>query len=224
MVAYVSSFCSCYRIDINAGLDPSSFSIVISQFFIATLETYYTHTLYLDYINGPTEGVILSCLAFLVSGVCGPGVWDKKIAEIVPQLGSSSIFGRLAIIDIILAALLLFSLVFSIPASMLRIKRDAKKRERSFIPAVYHMLEFIIFFAVEWLWYLQPDSVISRSPVYFVLFMISFGFLFSKIAVRNYDLFLWQPGSNHSYPSSNLYSLILLGLNISGIFTYSLCH
>jgi len=40
-------------------------------FYAATWETFYTHTLYLGYINGPVDGTLSICLAFLLTGYFG---------------------------------------------------------------------------------------------------------------------------------------------------------
>lgn len=48
-----------------------TFTIAISTFFFATWETYHTHTLYLGYINGPTEGILITCTSLIISGYYG---------------------------------------------------------------------------------------------------------------------------------------------------------
>src|SRR5690349_13497030 len=40
-------------------------------FYLSTWEEYHTGVLYLGYINGPTEGIILACMAMLISGIKG---------------------------------------------------------------------------------------------------------------------------------------------------------
>jgi ethanolaminephosphotransferase len=45
--------------------------VTIVGFYFSTAEEYYTGVLYLGYVNGPTEGIIVTCLAFLWSGFKG---------------------------------------------------------------------------------------------------------------------------------------------------------
>lgn len=40
-------------------------------FYLSTIEEYHTGVLYLGYVNGPTEGLILSCIVFIISGIKG---------------------------------------------------------------------------------------------------------------------------------------------------------
>lgn len=45
--------------------------VTIVGFYLSTAEEYYTGVLYLGYVNGPTEGIILTCIAFIWSGFYG---------------------------------------------------------------------------------------------------------------------------------------------------------
>lgn len=47
------------------------FLVTVIGFYLSTVEEYYTGVLNLGIVNGPTEGIILSCLAFLWSGFFG---------------------------------------------------------------------------------------------------------------------------------------------------------
>jgi ethanolaminephosphotransferase len=42
-------------------------------FYLSTAEEYYTGVLYLGYVNGPTEGIIVTCVAFLWTWLYGKG-------------------------------------------------------------------------------------------------------------------------------------------------------
>ncbi len=58
--------------------------------FFSTWETYHTHTLYLGYFNGPTEGLLLACSLMVLSGLYGPQIWTYPVADLV---GHPEIFG-----------------------------------------------------------------------------------------------------------------------------------
>ncbi|KAJ8120812.1 hypothetical protein O1611_g10268 [Lasiodiplodia mahajangana] len=51
--------------------------------FFSTWETYHTHTLYLGYFNGPTEGILIACSVMAISGIYGPGIWTERIVDLV---------------------------------------------------------------------------------------------------------------------------------------------
>jgi phosphatidylglycerophosphate synthase len=47
------------------------YGIAMLGFYLSTVEEYHTGVLYLGYVNAPTEGVILSCIVFIISGIYG---------------------------------------------------------------------------------------------------------------------------------------------------------
>jgi ethanolaminephosphotransferase len=47
------------------------YGIAMLGFYLSTAEEYHTGVLYLGYVNAPTEGVILSCIIFVLSGIYG---------------------------------------------------------------------------------------------------------------------------------------------------------
>jgi ethanolaminephosphotransferase len=42
-----------------------------TPFYMSTWEEYHTGTLYLGYFNGPTEGIVLACVAMIISAIAG---------------------------------------------------------------------------------------------------------------------------------------------------------
>lgn len=47
------------------------FIVTVFGFYMSTAEEYYTKVLYLGVVNGPTEGILLTCFAFIWSGFNG---------------------------------------------------------------------------------------------------------------------------------------------------------
>lgn len=47
------------------------YGIAMFGFYLSTAEEYHTGTLYLGYVNAPTEGVLVSCFVFCLSGYYG---------------------------------------------------------------------------------------------------------------------------------------------------------
>lgn len=47
------------------------YGIAMLGFYLSTVEEYHTGILYLGYVNAPTEGVILTCIVFIISGIYG---------------------------------------------------------------------------------------------------------------------------------------------------------
>lgn len=65
------------------------FVIATTGFYLSTIEEYHTGTLYLGYINVPTEGLCLLCIMYCLSGVYGPVIWQTQLGDIVGGLPSA---------------------------------------------------------------------------------------------------------------------------------------
>lgn len=50
--------------------------VMVVGFYLSTAEEYFTGVLYLGIVNGPTEGIMLSCFAFIWSGIFGKSSCD----------------------------------------------------------------------------------------------------------------------------------------------------
>ncbi|KAJ1328550.1 hypothetical protein BSLG_010282 [Batrachochytrium salamandrivorans] len=89
--------------------------MITTAFFFSTWETYYTGTLYLGYINGPTEGLLLAVFSLVVSGIYGPKVWWIKIEDIlaVPFFPKSIV--QLRLIDISIGSMLFLLAATQVP-------------------------------------------------------------------------------------------------------------
>lgn len=62
------------------------FLVTVIGFYLSTAEEYYTGVLYLGIVNGPTEGILLSCLAFVWSGFFGEYI-DEKLVGLFSLMG-----------------------------------------------------------------------------------------------------------------------------------------
>ena len=49
----------------------ATYLFIIIPFFFSTWEEYHTGVLYLGYINGPTEGLLIACILQLTSAIAG---------------------------------------------------------------------------------------------------------------------------------------------------------
>lgn len=62
-----------------------TFSTCVAM-YLSTWETYHTHVLYLGYVNGPTEGIIIAVITMLISGFKGVAFWNTPINSFFPPL------------------------------------------------------------------------------------------------------------------------------------------
>jgi hypothetical protein len=65
--------------------------------FFSTWETYHTHTLYLGYFNGPTEGLLIASLIMAASGIWGAEMWKEPLAKL---FGNEAMLGKISFLDL----------------------------------------------------------------------------------------------------------------------------
>ncbi|CEQ43054.1 SPOSA6832_04957, partial [Sporobolomyces salmonicolor] len=76
--------------------------------YVSTWEEYHTGTLYLGYVNGPVEGVLIAVGILLVSAFKGPGWWALPVSEAlgnIPLVPESWQVLDLAMLSLIVAFL-----------------------------------------------------------------------------------------------------------------------
>lgn len=57
-------------------------------FYFSTIEEYHTGTLYLGYVNVPSEGVVMLCIMYIFSGIYGPQLWQTPLNAYFDSLPS----------------------------------------------------------------------------------------------------------------------------------------
>jgi ethanolaminephosphotransferase len=88
----------------------TTFSTCLAMYF-STWETYHTHVLYLGYMNGPTEGIVVAVLVMIITGIVGPEIWQQKVADVFPDLFITRLFGDYLLKEVWIMAIFL-SIVF----------------------------------------------------------------------------------------------------------------
>jgi ethanolaminephosphotransferase len=59
-----------------------SLVVTSANFYLSTWEEYHTGVLYLGYINGPDEGVLMLIGIYLISAFKGPQWWSQNIRSV----------------------------------------------------------------------------------------------------------------------------------------------
>jgi len=148
--------------------------------WLSTWEEYYTHTLYLGYMNAPTEGLLIAMSIHLVSAYFGGNVWKSDIAlpsdnPLVRLVGT-----EVAVADPYISFVAFATFIVHSPACFLHVKRAAGK---DVWHAYANNFPFILYnvMAVAWLW--GPSStLLSRG--YLFEFSILITCTFGKVGPR----------------------------------------
>ncbi|KAM0790904.1 hypothetical protein ACM66B_004211 [Microbotryomycetes sp. NB124-2] len=163
--------------------------------YLSTWEEYSTHTLFLGYINGPTEGILIAVLLFLVGAVnpLGPRLWQQPANDYLSFAPRSALLS-----DLVLFMAVALFLVAHMPFCLINVSKAIKSRARRALTsrdvsvalsdAYIQLFPIVLFVVLSSAWVLSPYSVIlgdQHLVEFAVLVCFLYGQLSSKIIVAH---------------------------------------
>ena len=153
--------------------------------YFSTWETYHTHTLWLGYFNGPTEGLLIAISIMVASGIYGPQIWSRPIIDLLPY---PQIFGNNSVKDLWIPILLLGFFVAHLPGCVYNVISTRKKQNLPLTPLFKEMLPIVVFTVCNFAWLLSPYSNLlteNRLVLYCTTISFAFGRLTTKIILAH---------------------------------------
>ena len=148
---------------------------VFAPFVLATWEEYYTGSLKLAEINGPTDGVFL-CIVFCIIAGYSPHFWTNTFAANFPLLAYTPI-GKLQTHWFVIGGGWL-----AVATTALGNMREVAKKQPLLSGPLLTLAPFAVLWATSLLWiHLSPSSVFARHPR---VFLLSSGFLFCNLVCK----------------------------------------
>jgi ethanolaminephosphotransferase len=148
--------------------------------FFSTWETYHTHTLYLGYINGPTEGLAIGSLMMAAAGYYGPQLYSLPLANC---FGHPELFGESSFLDIWVGLMLGGLLVGHLPACVYNVVKARQRQGLPVLPVFLEWTQILIFSASCIAWLGSPySSLLSDGRL--VLFAVTMSFVFGRMTTK----------------------------------------
>lgn len=173
----------CETAAIGLGSSPKGvFTALIPclPMFLSTWETYHTHTLYLGYFNGPTEGLIIACTFMIISGVYGPQVWHLPLADAV---GFSEYLGETSLIDVWIPVILSTFFVAHLPECTYNVYLARRQQNLPFLPTLLGWIPIVIFVGSSGFWLYSPYSTLVLDN-HLMLFCLTMSFVFGRMTTK----------------------------------------
>ena len=148
--------------------------------FFSTWETYHTHTLYLGYFNGPTEGLIIGIAIMVASGYYGPQIWTYKITEC---LNYPEIFWDYSLIDLWVFILLGSFLTAHLPACVYNVAKARRRQNLPVLPVFLEWAPILVFTTSTVGWLYSPYSTLLTHNR-LVLFCVTMSFVFGRMTTK----------------------------------------
>jgi ethanolaminephosphotransferase len=158
--------------------------LAIVAFYFSTWEEYYTGILYLGYINGPTEGLIIACATMILSGIYGPAIWSQPLMFYTPKY-FHSIVPNMPVVEFITVGMTFLLVFLHVPTSVLSVYKACKRKNISFASALFNLNPLLIYVVFSYLWLNAKSSVILHNHL--LLFILTIGIVFGRIATKVYQ-------------------------------------
>lgn len=151
--------------------------------FFSTWETYHTHTLYLGYFNGPTEGLIIACLLMIFSGYYGPEIWTLPVAKLI---GFSSVFGELSMLDLWVPVISASFFIAHLPACVVNVVRARRRQDLPVLPVFLEWAPIIVFSFAACGWLFSPHTTLVPTDAsnHLILFCVTMSFVFGRMTTK----------------------------------------
>ncbi|KAF2234441.1 Choline/ethanolaminephosphotransferase [Viridothelium virens] len=148
--------------------------------FFSTWETYHTHTLYLGYFNGPTEGLILACSIMIMSGIYGPQIWHSRIADV---LGYADFFGEYTIRDCWVPLLLFSFFAAHMPDCIYNVVTARRKSGLPIAPVFLEWTPMVIYTLGIGAWVYSPHSTLLQEN-HLMLVCLTLSLVFGRMTTK----------------------------------------
>ncbi|PVV04209.1 hypothetical protein BB560_001288 [Smittium megazygosporum] len=150
-------------------------------FYFSTWEEYHTGTLYLGYINGPTEFIVIAVICSFISGIYGPQVWHVKANSVFPFF--SLLFSPdISLIDGLLRIILFMSIFLSALVSVYHVRSACKQKNVPFAPTLLQIAPFGILAFSIYNWATYSQIILPENHL--VLFILTTAFAFGRITTK----------------------------------------
>ncbi|KAG2655547.1 hypothetical protein PVAP13_1KG016100 [Panicum virgatum] len=134
-------------------------------FYFATWEHFFTNTLILPIVNGPTEGLMLIYLCHFFTFFAGAEWWAHDFQKSMPLLGWVPLIPEIPVYDIVLCLMIAFAVIPTIGSNIHNVYKVVAARKGSMVRALAMIFPFGLLLAGVLVWsYLSPSDIMRNQP------------------------------------------------------------
>ena len=171
------------------GLGRSYFSLMLLlsstiNFYLSTWEEYHTHTLFLSAFSGPVEGILITCVVYLMSGLLGgPEACNRGILTVTGLERSGWVRERAAWanwpLNDVVVTLATLGIVYNIVASYSNVIKTCLRDRRSVVRPLFGLLPLVVQIGANVAWMEGNAQFIYRHGAAFTAFQLYWGICFA---------------------------------------------
>uniref|UniRef100_M4ECK9 Aminoalcoholphosphotransferase n=1 Tax=Brassica campestris TaxID=3711 RepID=M4ECK9_BRACM len=170
------------------GRDTFWFWVIAAvPFFGATWEHYFTNTLILPVVNGPTEGLALIYCGHFFTAIVGAEWWAQQFGKSIPLLSWVPILNEIQMSRVVLFSMIVFAVIPTVAFNVSNVYKVVQSRKGSMLLALAMLYPFVVLLAGVLTWdYLSPIDLIRNYPHLVVLGTgLAFGFLVGRMILAH---------------------------------------
>ncbi|THG03495.1 hypothetical protein TEA_027904 [Camellia sinensis var. sinensis] len=152
-------------------------------FYCATWEHYFTNTLILPAINGPTEGLMLIYLVHFFTAIVGAEWWAQQFGKSLPFLSWVPVVNEIPTNRATLVLMIAFAVLPTISFNVYNVYKVVQARKGSMLLALAMLYPFAVLLVGVVVWdYLSPYDITGNYPHLVIVGTgLAFGFLVSLL-------------------------------------------
>ncbi|EOA24355.1 hypothetical protein CARUB_v10017594mg [Capsella rubella] len=156
-------------------------------FFGATWEHYFTNTLTLPVVNGPTEGLALIYCGHFFTAIVGAEWWAQPFGKSIPLFSWVPFLNEMQMSRIILFTMIFFAVIPTLAINASNVYNVVQSRNGSMLLALAMLYPLVTLIAGVLIWdYLSPIDLIRNYPHLVVMGTgLAFGFLVGRMILAH---------------------------------------
>ncbi|XP_038875283.1 choline/ethanolaminephosphotransferase 1-like isoform X2 [Benincasa hispida] len=156
-------------------------------FYGATWEHFFTNTLVLPVVNGPTEGLMLIYLCHFFTTFVGAGWWTQQFGKSIPIFSWVPIFHDIPTFRAALILLAAFGVIPTVAFNVYNVYKVVQARKGNMLLALAMLYPFVVLVGGVLAWdYLSPSDIIGNYPHLVITGTgLAFGFLVGRMILAH---------------------------------------
>ncbi|KAF3609054.1 hypothetical protein DY000_02045189 [Brassica cretica] len=156
-------------------------------FYGATWEHYFTNTLILPVINGPTEGLALIFVSHFFTAIVGAEWWAQQLRQSIPLFSWVPFVNAIKTSRAVLYMMIAFAVIPTVAFNVSNVYKVVQSRKGSMLLALAMLYPFVVLLGGVLIWdYLSPINLIETYPHLVVLGTgLAFGFLVGRMILAH---------------------------------------
>ncbi|KAK7392877.1 hypothetical protein VNO78_21327 [Psophocarpus tetragonolobus] len=156
-------------------------------FYGATWEHYFTNTLILPVINGPTEGLMIIYLAHFFTAIVGAEWWVHQFGKSLPFLSWLPYLSGIPTFKAVLCLMIAFGVTPTVTCNVNNVYKVVKARNGSMPLALAMLYPFVVLVGGVLMWdYLSPSDIFGKYPHLVIMGSgLTFGYLVGRMILAH---------------------------------------